>query len=188
MFKILFIILSLSYSELLANKKTGRLSFGGGIHNFMKNGYSVCVQPAAGGCDPNSNTNAVLPVPYKDISTVFSFEYFAKRNIFKILKPFIGYNHTTDDASYSYFGLSADLFFGDCKCYIVTPTLAAGWYINGDEIRLGHKVEFRSGGDIYYRFKNNVRIGVGFYHISNAGLGDSNPGAEQAILKYQIPF
>ena len=23
---------------------------------------------------------------------------------------------------------------------------------------------------------------------SNAGLGDSNPGAEQAILKYQIPF
>ena len=86
MFKILFIILCLFFSDLLANKKTGRLSFGGGIHNFMKNGYSVCVQPSLGGCDPNSSTNAVLPVPYKDISTVFSFEYYAKRNIFKIKK------------------------------------------------------------------------------------------------------
>ena len=175
----------LSSSELLANKKTGRLSFGGGIHNFMKNGYSVCVQPGAGGCDPNSSTNAVLPVPFKDISTVFSFEYFAKRNIFKILKPFIGYNHTTDDARYSYFGLSADLFLVIVNV-TVTPTLAAGWYINGDEL-VKSKLSLERG-DIYYRFKNNVRIGVGFYHISNAGLGDSNPGAEQAILKYQIPF
>ena len=188
MFKILFIILLFVYTDIHANKITGRISFGGGIHNFMKNGYAVCENPALGGCDPNSNSQAVLPVDYKDISTVFSFEYFAKRNIFNILKPFLGYNYTTEEASYGYFGLSADLFFGDCKCLIVTPTLAAGWYVNGDEIRLGHKVEFRSGGDIYYRFKNKVRIGVGFYHISNAGLGDSNPGAEQAILKYQIPF
>ena len=60
--------------------------------------------------------------------------------------------------------------------------------IDGNEIKLGNRVQFRSGGDIYYRFKNNVRVGVGFYHISNAGLGEQNPGAEQAILKYQIPF
>ncbi len=188
MFKILFIIILFFCSDLLANKKTGRISFGGGIHNFMKNGYAVCVNPALGGCDPDSNSEASLPVYFKDISTVFSFEYFASKNIFKIIKPLLGFNYTTADASYGYFGLSTDLFFGDCKCFIVTPTLAAGWYVNGDEIRLGHKVEFRSGGDIYYRFKNKVRIGMGFYHISNAGLGESNPGAEQAILKYQIPF
>tara|TARA_E500000178_G_C16780757_1_gene643493 strand:+ start:77 stop:643 length:567 start_codon:yes stop_codon:yes gene_type:complete len=188
MFKILFIILALFYTDSFAKKKTGRISFGGGLHNFMKNGYSICRAPAYGGCDPNSSANAALPVPYKEISTVFSFEYFAKRNIFKIIKPLVGYNYTSKEAHYGYFGLSADLFFGDCKCFIVTPTLAAGWYIDGDEIRLGHKIEFRSGGDIYYRFKNNVRVGVGFYHISNAGIGESNPGAEQAIFKYQIPF
>ena len=82
MFKILFIILLFVYTDIHANKNTGRISFGGGIHNFMKNGYAVCENPALGGCDPNSNSQAVLPVDYKDISTVFSFEYFAKRNIF----------------------------------------------------------------------------------------------------------
>ena len=87
-----------------------------------------------------------------------------------------------------FFGFSADLFFGNCKCIIVTPTLAAGWYVDGNEIKLGNRIEFRSGGDIYYRFRNKVRIGVGVYHISNAGIGDNNPGTEQVILKYQIPF
>jgi len=187
MFKILLVIILLFSSDVYSKKKNGRISFGGGIHNFMKNGYAVCENPL-GGCDPNSNSSAQLPVEYKDYSTVFSFEYYSSKNIFKFIKPFIGYNHTSEDASYSYFGLSADLFFGDCKCFIITPTLAAGWYIDGKEIKLGHKVEFRSGGDIYYKFKNDVRIGIGFYHISNAGLGDSNPGSEQAILKYQIPF
>ena len=188
MIKILLIIILLFSSDLKAKNKHGRISFGGGIHNFMKNGFAVCENPAIGGCDLSSNSNAKLPVDFKDNSAVFSFEYYAKNNVLKFLKPFIGYNHTTQDAIYSYFGLSADLFFGKCKWVIVTPTLAAGWYIDGEEIRLGHKVQFRSGGDIYYKFKNNVRIGIGLYHISNAGLGDSNPGAEQAILKYQIPF
>ena len=50
------------------------------------------------------------------------------------------------------------------------------------------QLSFRSGGDIMYRFKNNVRVGVGVFHISNAGLGYRNPGSEQVILKYQIPF
>lgn len=185
MFKILFIILSFFSKDLMANKTQGRLSFGGGIHNFMKTGISRCEQPS-GGCDPSSG--GVDKVSYKQRSTVFSFEYFSKRNALKILKPFVGFNYTNEQAYYGYFGFSADLFFGDCKCFIVMPTLAAGWYVDGDEIKLGNRVEFRSGGDIYYRFRNNVRIGVGIYHISNAGLGDQNPGTEQAILKYQIPF
>ena len=53
---------------------------------------------------------------------------------------------------------------------------------------MGHTIQFRSGGDITYRFKNNVRIGLGIFHISNAGLGYRNPGSEQIILKYQIPI
>ncbi len=186
MFKILFLILLFSCTDLLANQKTGRLSFGGGIHNYMNNGIARCENPA-GGCNTN-NPGGVALVPYKQKSTVYSFEYFSKKNIFKIIKPFIGFNLTNEEAYYGYFGLSADLFFADCRCLIVTPTLAAGWYVDGDEIKLGSRVQFRSGGDIYYKFRNNVRIGVGLYHISNAGIGDQNPGAEQAILKYQIPF
>ena len=53
---------------------------------------------------------------------------------------------------------------------------------------MGNTIEFRSGGDFMYRFRNNVRVGVGVFHISNAGLGYRNPGSEQIIFKYQIPF
>ena len=52
---------------------------------------------------------------------------------------------------------------------------------------MGH-VQFRSGGDIYYKFRNNVSVGVGVYHISNAGLGEQNPGAEQAYFKISNTF
>ena len=183
--KITFFILVLSFFEIGAFEKKGRFSVGGGIHNYMENGFDRCENPE-GGC--NAPSGGTAPVSYKDSSTVYSIEYFFSKRVIKILKPFVGFNGTDKDAYYGYFGLSADLYFLNCKCFIITPTLAAGWYIDGDEIKLGNRVQFRSGGDIYYRFKNNVRLGVGLYHISNAGLGDSNPGAEQAILKYQIPF
>ena len=182
--KGILIFLALPFTEIVAFEKKGRLSLGGGIHNFMENGIVRC-ETLRGGCDPVSG--GVASVSYKDSSRVYSIEYFGSK-IINFFKPFIGFNGTDQDAYYGYFGLSADLYFLKCKCFIITPTLAAGWYVDGEEIKLGNRVQFRSGGDIYYRFKNNVRVGVGLYHISNAGLGETNPGAEQAILKYQIPF
>ena len=151
----------------------------------MENGILRC--EGKGGCD-NRSGRFPAPVNYKQSSTVYSVEYFFSKPILKILKPYVGFNGTDKDAYYGYFGFSTDFYFRKCKCFIITPTLAVGWYVDGNEIKMGNRVQFRSGGDIYYRFKNNVRIGVGLYHISNAGLGDQNPGAEQAILKYQIPF
>ena len=182
--KGILIFLALPFTEIVAFEKKGRLSLGGGIHNFMENGIVRC-ETLRGGCDPVSG--GVASVSYKDSSSVYSIEYFGSK-IINFFKPFIGFNGTDQDAYYGYFGLSADLYFLKCKCFIITPTLAVGWYVDGEEIKLGNRVQFRSGGDIYYRFKNNVRVGVGLYHISNAGLGETNPGAEQAILKYQIPF
>ena len=44
------------------------------------------------------------------------------------------------------------------------------------------------GIDMFYRFKNNARIGVGIFHISNADSGKKNPGSETLVLKYQIPM
>jgi len=181
---MLFFFFSVSLS-IEAKEKSGRLSIGGGIHNYMENGIKRC-EEMRGGCDPSSSGGAL--VNYKDSSIAYSVEYISEKKIFRLLKPYIGFNGTDKEAYYGYFGFGADLFFGLCKCFIITPTLAVGWYIDGNEIKMGNRVQFRSGGDIYYRFKNNTRIGVGLYHISNAGLGDQNPGAEQAILKYQIPF
>ena len=41
---------------------------------------------------------------------------------------------------------------------------------------------------MFYRFKNNARLGVGIFHISNADSGKKNPGSETLVLKYQIPM
>ena len=182
---ILFCLITFWFiGALEAKVKKGRISVGAGVYNFMENGDYIC--RGAAGCDPASGgANAA---PYKNSSLAYNIEIFSSRNIFKYIKPFVGFMGTTDNASYSYVGLSGDLFFLNCKCLVITPSLAAGWYVDGDEIKLGHHVEFRSGGDISYKFKNNVRVGVGIFHISNAMLGDRNPGSEQAILKYQVPF
>jgi hypothetical protein len=49
-------------------------------------------------------------------------------------------------------------------------------------------MEFYIGIDAFYRFKNNVRLGFGIFHISNADSGYRNPGSETLVLKYQVPF
>lgn len=182
---ILLLITILLLTNVEASEKKSRISIGAGVYNFMKNGYSVCKNLVAG-CDVSSGGS--LPTEYKDNSFGYNLEYFPSMRFMKIIKPFIGFLGTNEETYYSYMGLSTDLYFWGCKCLIISPSLAAGWYIDGNEIKMGHNVEFRSGGDIAYRFKNNVRIGVGIFHLSNSGLGSNNPGSEQAIFKYQIPF
>ena len=82
---------------------------------------------------------------------------------------------TDESAYYGYFGFSTDLYFLRCKCIILSPSLAAGIYEDGDQIRMGHTLEFRSGGDLSYRFRNNVRIGVGFFIYQMPVLGIEIP-------------
>ena len=43
--------------------------------------------------------------------------------------------------------------------------------------------------EMSYQLENRNRIGLVFFsHISNANLGDNNPGVEVLNLSYQIPF
>jgi len=160
------IVCVLISSSLFAKDRDSKLSFGIGLYNFMEHGS----------------------VPFDKSSTGYNIEYFHGEKIFKFVKPFAGFLGTNDSQFYGYGGLSSDLYFLKCKCFIISPSLAVGVYDDGDGIRMGHLVEFRSGGDFMYRFRNNVRVGLGVFHISNAGMGYRNPGTEQIILKYQIPI
>ena len=54
------------------------------------------------------------------------------------MRPFIGFLGTDESAYYGYFGLSVDLYFFDCKCFLITPSLAVGIYEDGDQIRMGN--------------------------------------------------
>ncbi len=163
---LVVLFLSMFSSNLFAKDNKSRIAAGGGIYNFMKHGSD------------NFNQSSIA----------YNIEYFSKKKAFGFIKPLLGFLGTDENAYYGYFGLSSDLYFLPCKCIVLSPSLAAGIYEDGDQIRLGHTIEFRSGGDLSYRFKNNVRIGVGVFHISNAGLGYRNPGSEQIIFKYHIPI
>ena len=164
-FIIIFLFSFVSNISLPKDNKN-RIALGGGIYNFMKHGSD----------------------DFNQSSIAYNFEYFSKKKAFGFIKPLLGFLGTTENAFYGYFGLSTDLYFFDCKCFLLSPSLAVGAYEDGDQIRLGHTLEFRSGGDISYRFRNNVRVGVGIFHISNAGLGYRIPGSEQISFKYHIPF
>ena len=106
--------------------------------------------------------------------------------VIKALKPVFGFMGTTDQAAYGYGGLLIDLFFG--RRFVLTPSLAAGVYFDGDGKNLGSALEFRSGLEFGYRFNNRSRLSMVVYHISNASLSDNNPGTEVFSIAYSLPL
>ena len=80
-----------------------------------------------------------------------------------------------------------DIYFG--RRWVLTPSFAPTWWRGKmDDLDLGHGVEFRSQLEFAYRFDDRSRLGLSISHYSNAGLGDSNPGAESLMVKYSIPL
>ena len=49
---------------------------------------------------------------------------------------------------------------------------------------LGGPIEFKSGGEVAYRFDNDARLGLLFDHISNAGLATPTPGINTVQLRF----
>ena len=183
------LILSLFFFyDLSAKNNNARVSFGSGYYNFLKNGYLEEQYGVPGGVFQSSNSRDSL---------AYNLELYpnSKYNLFGVLQPNLGFIGTHQESFYSYLGLGLDLFFGRKKKLILHPNFAVG-YMTGDQndIQLGFPIEFKSGIDFLYRFRNNVRFGAGIYHISNAALGEHkthgtrNPGVEILMLKYQIPF
>ena len=105
---------------------------------------------------------------------------------FWIFKPWIGVEGTSDGAIYGAAGVLVDIFFG--KRVVITPSIGAGYYEKGDGKDLGHEIEFRSQIEIAYRFDDRSRLGLAFSHISNASIGDENPGVEVLNVYYSLPL
>ncbi len=71
---------------------------------------------------------------------------------------------------------------------VLAPTFGAGLYRAGEGIELGSPVEFRSGLEVGLRFSGNSAILLNFYHLSNAGISDRNPGVEVLGLGYSLSW
>ncbi len=116
-----------------------------------------------------------------------------KEDNFFFLKPFFGIEYTNDSASYFLTGVYfednlGELFEGKNSKYYFTPSFGAGYYDDGSGKNLGNDLQFRTSIELSYELKNKNRIGVSFSHISNANLGDKNPGVEVLSFSYHIPY
>ena len=58
----------------------------------------------------------------------------------------------------------------------------------GNGFDLGSQWEFKSGVELAYRFADDRRLGVGFYHMSNAGIGRIDPGQAMLTGVFTVPF
>ncbi len=102
------------------------------------------------------------------------------------IAPMIGGFVTTAGAAYGYGGFGVEWVIDDS--YVVMPFTGVGLYNRGDGPHLGSYVEFRSGLELGYRFDNEMQIGLTAAHLSNAGIGDSNPGLEVITLRFGLPL
>ena len=100
--------------------------------------------------------------------------------------PFVGLMATGEGGAYAHAGVGFDFEIADR--IILTPSFTAGVYANGNGKKLGHTVEFRSGAALAYRLEDGSKLGIGVYHLSNAGLGSINPGVESVMLLWTMPI
>ena len=94
-------------------------------------------------------------------------------------EPIVGALTTNDDASMIYVGVQKEIKLGR---FVITPSFAPGYYDDGSGKKLGNDLEFKSQIDIGFEVLNSWLITYAFSHISNAGLGSTNPGADNQMI------
>ena len=102
------------------------------------------------------------------------------------LRPFGGIEVTSDRAFYGLSGVVLDMTMGEH--FVLSPSIGAGLFAKGGGKDMGHNVEFRSTMEVGYRMSDESRVTAAFGHISNAGFGNKNPGAEITTIYYQVPL
>lgn len=121
----------------------------------------------------------------RDPSTDIRFEYLFGNPLFYVFKPMIGLEGTTDSAAAVFGGIVADWIVRDH--WVIAPSFAAGLWLSGSGKDMGSPIEFRSQLEMGYRFENDWRLTAQVSHISNADIGDKNPGSEVIGLYVRAP-
>lgn len=99
------------------------------------------------------------------------------------IRPQAGLLATSDGSVYGFGGFRLRLPI-ESQRWRIDISSAAGVFEEGDGKDLGGVVEFRSGLDVIRQFDNGHSLGVGIYHISNAGIYDKNPGSNTLVLRW----
>ena len=117
-------------------------------------------------------------------STLFGIQHINtgkdKESFLGILQPVTGLMVTADNAAYIYTGFQI-YNEGPLK---FTPSFTPGLYSKGDGKDLGHILEFKSEVQFSYSASDNTSFAVSYNHVSNASLGDKNPGANSYMFNF----
>jgi len=95
------------------------------------------------------------------------------------LSPITGGFLTENSAAYLYTGVQAEYNLGFFK---ITPSFAPGYYHSGNGKDLGSPLEFKSEVQMTFDLSDTTHFGMSYNHISNASLGDKNPGANSYMF------
>ncbi len=110
-----------------------------------------------------------------------------KRNTFLgNISPITGGFVTDNSAAYIYTGIEWNVDMGSSVTF--TPSFAPGLYHEGDGKDLGHVLEFKSEVQLSYEVSDKTNFGLSYNHVSNASLGDKNPGANSYMLNFLKKF
>ena len=95
------------------------------------------------------------------------------------VSPITGGFLTENSAAYFYTGIEWNIDMGGLQ---LTPSFAPGYYHEGDGKDLGHALEFKSEVQLSYAPSDKTSVGISYNHVSNASLGDKNPGANSYMF------
>jgi hypothetical protein len=98
------------------------------------------------------------------------------------LAPIAGIGATSDEALFAWGGLRRTFELGDSP-WTLAPSFAVTVFERGDGKDLGQTLQFRSGIELMYRRRGGLRVGAGYYHISNGSMDDVNPGVNSLLLR-----
>ena len=101
------------------------------------------------------------------------------------VSPVTGGFVTENSAAYVYTGIEWNVDMGGM---VFTPSFAPGLYHEGDGKDLGHVLEFKSEVQLSYKTSEKSSLGVSYNHVSNASLGDKNPGANSYMFNFLKTF
>ena len=106
---------------------------------------------------------------------------YARNTFIGNISPITGGFITENSAVYIYTGFEWNV---DMGALTFTPSFAPGLYHKGDGKDLGHVLEFKSEVQLSYELSKTSSLGISYNHVSNASLGDKNPGANSYMFNF----
>ena len=159
---LLFFPYQLKSDELKKLPNEHEINFYSGMFDFSDNGKK----------------SAIIGIQHQN-------ENLTRKSFLGTLSPITGAMITADNAVYFYTGIQAQYKIGKIN---LTPSFTPGIYEKGNGKDLGHVVEFKSEVQLSLNLFENSQFGMSYNHISNASLGEKNPGANSYMFNFLQKF